>query len=92
MERIEDQVVQYLYRVELVQNVPERRRHVAARASKAEVAGLGGERREAQQSPTSGPPVTVRRQTPKIGRNDPCPCGSGKKYKKCCGANVGAAS
>lgn len=25
---------------------------------------------------------------PKIGRNDPCPCGSGKKYKKCCGKNV----
>ena len=24
----------------------------------------------------------------KIGRNDPCPCGSGKKYKKCCGANI----
>lgn len=23
----------------------------------------------------------------KVGRNDPCPCGSGKKYKKCCGAN-----
>ncbi|MEE2887350.1 MAG: YchJ family protein [Planctomycetota bacterium] len=29
-------------------------------------------------------PITVRRETPKIGRNDPCPCGSGKKYKKCC--------
>jgi Flp pilus assembly protein TadD len=28
----------------------------------------------------------VRRETPKVGRNDPCPCGSGKKYKKCCGA------
>ena len=28
------------------------------------------------------------RQNPKIGRNDPCPCGSGKKYKKCCGKNV----
>jgi len=27
--------------------------------------------------------------TPKVGRNDPCPCGSGKKYKKCCGAEVG---
>ena len=27
----------------------------------------------------------VRRTTPKVGRNDPCPCGSGKKYKKCCG-------
>ena len=28
---------------------------------------------------------TVRRQGKKIGPNDPCPCGSGKKYKKCCG-------
>jgi curved DNA-binding protein CbpA len=28
----------------------------------------------------------VKRESPKIGRNDPCPCGSGKKYKKCCGA------
>jgi uncharacterized protein YecA (UPF0149 family) len=27
------------------------------------------------------------RATPKIGRNDPCPCGSGRKYKRCCGAN-----
>ena len=27
---------------------------------------------------------TVRRQAPKVGRNDPCPCGSGKKYKNCC--------
>ena len=32
-----------------------------------------------------GDPVeTVFREDPKIGRNDPCPCGSGKKYKKCC--------
>ena len=29
--------------------------------------------------------ATVRRDDPKVGRNDPCPCGSGKKYKKCCG-------
>jgi uncharacterized protein YecA (UPF0149 family) len=28
---------------------------------------------------------TYEREAPKIGRNDPCPCGSGKKYKKCCG-------
>ncbi len=28
---------------------------------------------------------TFRREAPKVGRNDPCPCGSGKKYKKCCG-------
>jgi preprotein translocase subunit SecA len=30
---------------------------------------------------------TVRRVDKKIGRNDPCPCGSGKKYKQCHGAN-----
>ncbi|HEY4248117.1 MAG TPA: preprotein translocase subunit SecA [Lacunisphaera sp.] len=32
------------------------------------------------------PAVTIRRETPKVGRNDPCPCGSGKKYKNCHGA------
>ncbi len=30
-------------------------------------------------------PKQVVRQQPKVGRNEPCPCGSGKKYKKCCG-------
>lgn len=34
----------------------------------------------------SNEPVTVRRDEEKVGRNDPCPCGSGKKYKKCHGA------
>ena len=41
-----------------------------------------------------GAKKVIRSQTPvrseKIGRNDPCPCGSGKKYKKCCGANKGS--
>ena len=31
---------------------------------------------------------TIRNDGPKIGRNDPCPCGSGKKYKNCCGKNA----
>jgi preprotein translocase subunit SecA len=38
--------------------------------------------------PKKGPgpkPVSYERDAPKVGRNDPCPCGSGKKYKKCCG-------
>jgi SEC-C motif-containing protein len=30
-------------------------------------------------------PQTIVRNEPKVGRNDPCPCGSGKKYKHCCG-------
>ncbi len=33
----------------------------------------------------------VVNKTAKVGRNDPCPCGSGKKYKKCCGANTASA-
>lgn len=33
-------------------------------------------------------PEAYRRQEPKVGRNDLCPCGSGKKYKKCCGASA----
>ena len=32
-------------------------------------------------------PVTVKREGKKVGRNEPCPCGSGKKYKRCCGVN-----
>jgi len=31
------------------------------------------------------PPVTIRREQPKVGRNDPCPCGSGRKFKQCHG-------
>jgi hypothetical protein len=31
------------------------------------------------------PPIPIVEHSPKVGRNDPCPCGSGKKYKKCCG-------
>jgi uncharacterized protein len=41
---------------------------------------------EYSRSIADEPPEPYRRQTAKVGRNDPCPCGSGKKYKKCCGA------
>ena len=38
--------------------------------------------------PSVMPQMPVHRDAPKVGRNDPCPCGSGKKYKKCHGAVV----
>ncbi len=49
---------------------------------------LGGLAAAPQPARTGGDDVikTVRRDEPKVGRNDPCPCGSGKKYKKCHGA------
>ncbi len=36
-------------------------------------------------SQAQGKVETFRREAPRVGRNDPCPCGSGKKFKKCCG-------
>ncbi|NLF31270.1 MAG: preprotein translocase subunit SecA [Planctomycetes bacterium] len=45
---------------------------------------------QAQQEATQPRKIeTIVRATPKVGRNDPCPCGSGKKYKRCCGAGQG---
>ena len=42
----------------------------------------------AMKSGRQGQNVTVQRTMPKVGRNDPCPCGSGKKYKQCHGKNA----
>lgn len=42
----------------------------------------------APEAEKTGRQETVRRDAPKVGRNDPCPCGSGKKYKNCCGKNL----
>lgn len=42
----------------------------------------------AVSSQSEGSSVQVVRAQPKVGRNDPCPCGSGKKYKHCCGKNI----
>ena len=51
-------------------------------------AAAGPSRQAPQPARTGGDDVikTVRREEPKVGRNDPCPCGSGKKFKKCHGA------
>jgi len=94
-ERIEDHVVKFLYHAEPVAEMPTHRRAVRTTLSHPEVEGLSQaqQARQAQEKVANrpvgkaAPPVTVRRQQPKVGRNDPCPCGSGKKYKKCCGRN-----
>ncbi len=90
-ERIEDNVVMTLFRAQPVEGLEHRRRpqrtvlqHPAVQALAADRAA----RERVANAPVAGEarPTTVRRQQPKVGRNDPCPCGSGKKYKKCCGA------
>jgi preprotein translocase subunit SecA len=54
--------------------------------SHADAPGADGEEKAAKSKQE-----TVVRTQPKVGRNDPCPCGSGKKYKKCHGATEATA-
>ena len=55
-------------------------------ATGAGFAGASEDQQAAMRAQGEGAkPVTIRREAPKVGRNDPCPCGSGKKYKQCCG-------
>ena len=68
-------------------------RGVATSVDEIEEAFQRKKRRELDQARMAGsgdlqPVQQVVRGAAKIGRNDPCPCGSGKKYKKCCGANA----
>ena len=66
----------------------------ALAAAAAAQAGAGAQRKAPTGAPPPGmdlptvppPAAPVQRDAPKVGRNDPCPCGSGRKYKKCCGA------
>jgi preprotein translocase subunit SecA len=73
MDRIREETLSTLFRIQLVRQRPEE----APRKKKALHLSHGDE---------TAKPSTVRRKSKKIGRNAPCPCGSGKKYKKCCGA------
>ena len=56
-------------------------------ASQAKAKG-GNMPAAAPKADKTGKQETIRRDMPKVGRNDPCPCGSGKKYKNCCGRNA----
>jgi preprotein translocase subunit SecA len=58
----------------------------SGRAQRAAAGGEGGPQPPREARGGEGVVKTVRRAQPKVGRNDPCPCGSGKKYKKCHGA------
>ncbi len=83
-DRIEDDIVQKLFRYEPVteeQLAEQRRRREAVQAPRIELSA------PPKVEGPSRPQPTVHKDL-KIGRNDPCPCGSGKKYKKCHGAAV----
>ncbi|RME31022.1 MAG: hypothetical protein D6800_01205, partial [Candidatus Zixiibacteriota bacterium] len=60
----------------------------AAQGGEPALVGAGESNPMAEASQAGTRARTVKRNQPKVGRNDPCPCGSGKKYKKCHGAGL----
>jgi len=78
MDRIKQEVTQFLFkvRIEKTPQEPVEEKPVSRPQKVVEHRGEGDE----------APDSTVKRQDDKVGRNDPCPCGSGKKYKKCHGS------
>jgi preprotein translocase subunit SecA len=96
--KVNKEVVSFLFKADLpnaektqVSQAPERRQAPRTQESRPDQVGGtrpsqisqgGGAPRRAQQPPKLSAPVQVEN---KIGRNDPCPCGSGKKYKQCHG-------
>jgi preprotein translocase subunit SecA len=89
-ERIEDQIVQYLFRLQPMVREADpdtsERQAPAALPSRRAPANVNYSYGAAASGGQDAKVETVQRQAPKVGRNDPCPCGSGKKYKKCHGA------
>ena len=94
---LKNEVVKFLSHVQIqrpdeAQQIEQQRREVAereklafqhAQASGLAITGEGDDPAQGQQpAPT---PQTFTREQPKVGRNEPCPCGSGKKYKQCHG-------
>ena len=76
MARIKEETTEYLFKIQINQEIemPDERG-----SKPPQVVEHRGD------SEVSAKPVTVRREEEKVGRNEPCPCGSGKKYKKCHG-------
>ena len=93
VNEIREEAVRHCYNVTLKTGTERRQIILGGEERKEDFTGDDPRRVPAQQGmPQAAPkpqerqkPVTVRRETPKVGRNDPCPCGSGKKYKNCCG-------
>jgi preprotein translocase subunit SecA len=84
LERIKTDTIEKLFAIQMAKEqevkemgMPRRQTFVLSRGGEAAASAGGGETE-------SGKGVTVRREGRKVGRNDPCPCGSGKKYKRCC--------
>jgi preprotein translocase subunit SecA len=90
LETIEDRVTDIIFKVHLEAGARARSVWNVSQTSHDEVGqfAMAERQRAAAQAPQGEVKVKqIKLEQPKVGRNDPCPCGSGKKYKKCCGKN-----
>lgn len=94
LDSIRTEIAGRVFKVKVQQENPANRRGPQIRQMNAQHNAMQAfDGNAAKQSASSSPMaqkrqgdnVTVVRSSPKVGRNDPCPCGSGKKYKQCCG-------
>ncbi|PDH37484.1 MAG: preprotein translocase subunit SecA [Halieaceae bacterium MED-G26] len=94
LERLKQEVVRILSHLQIKRQdeaelIEQKRREEAERQQlafqHAQASALPEAEQESAQQ-VEAPQQPMVRDTPKVGRNDPCPCGSGKKYKQCCGA------
>ena len=92
LDQVKHDTISILSRVRIqsqddVERMEEQRRQEKARAMQfrhAQASALGNDEQQGK-GPEQAPPEPFKRATPKVGRNEPCPCGSGKKYKQCHG-------
>jgi len=90
LETIEERVTDIIFKVRLESGARARSVWNVSQTAHDEVGqfAMAERQRAAAQAPQGHREVKqIKLEHPKVGRNDPCPCGSGKKYKKCCGKN-----
>jgi preprotein translocase subunit SecA len=90
LETIEDRVTNIIFKIHLEAGARARSVWNVSQTAHDQVGqfAMAERQRAAAQAPQGEQKVKqIKLDQPKVGRNDPCPCGSGKKYKKCCGAN-----
>src|SRR5262249_26240749 len=81
MERVDTETIRYLFHIQPAK--PEdQQREIERRQQRQQ------QQMQFQTGPAQAEAPKPVRTAAKVGRNDPCPCGSGKKYKKCCGQGV----
>ncbi len=92
--RIQEDALEFIFRVQVVKEdkirgvfdaVPQQFIHQEAQPLAAGQPRIGSPRPMSAANTPDVKQAPIHREAPKVGRNDPCPCGSGKKYKKCCG-------